>query len=183
MSDNRKKKKTATSIIAILAVVLCFGMVVYALTTLSVSVEDNYFQTGTVEINLNDGNPVIEPDEFRFEPGMTVTKDFFVRNESTCDVYYKLYFEDVEDDGGLASVLLVTVKDGDKVLIEGTISELNRTEVAVGDDILTPDEQRNLTISFYYPKTEGNATQGASMSFRFTAEAVQTQNNPDRLFD
>ncbi len=183
MSDNRKKKKTAASVIAIIAVVLCLGMVVYALVTLSVSVEDNYFQTGTVEINLNDGNPVIEPDEFRFEPGMTVTKDFFVKNESTCDVYYKLYFEDVEDDGGLASVLHVTVKDGNDVIIEGTLSELNRADVAVGDDILTPNEKRDLTISFYYPRSAGNATQGASLSFRFTAEAVQTANNPDRLFD
>lgn len=76
--------------------------------------ENNRFATGTVKINLNDGQPVIRENEFTFEPGMTVKKDFFIENESTVSVYYKLYLENVTGD--LADDLLITIKDNDKIL-------------------------------------------------------------------
>lgn len=61
---------------------------------------------------------MIRPDEFLFEPGMTVKKDFFIENDSTGTVYYRLYFAGVSGD--LADVLEVTVKDGNKTLYSGT---------------------------------------------------------------
>ena len=89
--------------------------------------ENNYFRTGEVKLNLNDGEPIISEHEFLFEPGMTVKKDFFIRNESTWDVYYRIYFDNIS--GGLADVLDVTIKNGETVLYSGKPSELVRSSV------------------------------------------------------
>ena len=79
---------------------------------------NNLFHTGEVKINLNDGKPVIREHEFLFEPGMTVRKNFFIENDSTWDVYYRLDLDNIS--GGLAEVLTVTGKDGltNTVLVE-----------------------------------------------------------------
>ena len=174
-------RRIAASIIAIVIFMLCPCITAYALVTASVSVPDNYFQTGTIEINLNDGKPVIEEQEYLFEPGMTVAKDFFIENRGTWDVYCKLYFDDVT--GGLADVLEVTVKDGETVLLEGTAAELTRSAAKPLGDPLRVNERRELTLFFHYPEDAGNATQAKTLSFKLCAEAVQTKNNPNMLFD
>lgn len=179
--DDATSRKLTTGILAIVVLTLCLCITTYALVMVSVSVPDNYFKTGSVSVNLNDGKPVIEEHEFLFEPGMTVTKDFFIENSSTWDVYYRIYFDGVK--GGLATVLQITISDGDKVLYQGTAAELSKENVTAADDTLKLGEKRNLTISFYYPQNAGNVTQNFSLSFNLCAEAVQTKNNPDRLFD
>ena len=70
----------------LIAVLICgfFAGVTYAYRHY-VSVRENEFQTGTLEINLNNGYPLLYEDEYRFEPGMTVKKDFFIKNEGTID--------------------------------------------------------------------------------------------------
>lgn len=179
--ENHTSRKLTASVVAVIILSICLCITTYALVMVSVSVRDNYFKTGSIEINLNNGKPVIEEHEFLFEPGMTVTKDFFIQNESTWDVYYKIYFDDVK--GGLATVLQITISDGDKVLFEGTAAELSETNVGAADDTLRLGEIRNLTISFHYPESAGNVTQDMSLTFKLCADAVQTKNNPDKLFD
>ena len=147
----------------------------------SVSVENNLFHTGKVKINLNDGKPVIREHEFIFEPGMTVKKDFFIENDSTWDVYYRIYLENVS--GGLADVLEITVKDGDRALYSGTASELTQQNVTAADDTLKIGQKRNLTVYFHFPEDKGNETQNRDLTFTMCAEATQTKNNPNRLFD
>ena len=102
-SNSKTSKKLAGSIIAVIALALCLCITTFALIWATISVENNLFHTGSVKINLNDGKPVIAEHEFLFEPGMTVKKEFFIENKSTCDVYYKLYFNNVS--GGLADVI------------------------------------------------------------------------------
>ena len=179
---NRSKaeKKLTRGIITVIILAVCLCITTFALVWETLSVENNLFSTGQVKINLNDGKPVIEEHEFLFEPGMTVKKDFFLENESTCDVYYKLYFDNV--NGGLADVLQITVKDGDKTLYQGTAAELNRTEVAVADDALKIKERRELTVYFYFPEEAGNSAQNLTLTFDMCADAVQTKNNPNKLF-
>ena len=143
--------------------------------------ENNLFHTGIVKINLNDGKPVIEEHEFLFEPGMTVKKDFFIENQSTWDVYYKLYFTDVE--GGLADVLDITVKDGEKILYSGKASDLTKESVGAANDVLKLNERRNLTVYFHFPEEAGNSTQNLVLTFSMSADAVQTKNNPNKLFN
>lgn len=174
-------RQLAIRVAAVIVLTFCLIITTYALVMVSVSMPENFFRTGNVEINLNDGEPVIEEHEFIFEPGMTVTKEFFVENRSTWEVYYKIYFDEVK--GGLAKVLDITIQDGEKVLFEGTAAELARNLVSAADDTLRMNEKRNLTISFHYPENAGNDTQAMSLSFKLCAEAVQTKNNPNRQFD
>ena len=85
-------KKLTGSIVTVVLLAICLCITTAALVWSIVSVENNLFHTGTVKINLNDGKPIIEEHEFVFGPGMTVQKRFFIENQSTCDIYYKLYF-------------------------------------------------------------------------------------------
>lgn len=182
MNDNTKTaKKLTTSVITIIILAVCLCITTFALIFATVSVDNNLFHTGKVEINLNDGNPIIEEHEFLFEPGMTVQKEFFIENNSTWDVYYKLYFDNI--DGALADVLRVQIKDGDKTTLDGTVAELTKTKSGAADDILKLHERRNLAIVFYFPEEAGNAAQNLKLTFDFCADAVQTKNNPNKLFD
>lgn len=175
-------KRLIASIVAVIALLLALGVTTYALSTVSVRVDDNYVQTGVVDINLNDGKAVIEKDEYLFEPGMTVEKTFFLENRSTWDVYYKLYFENVK--GSLATVLTVTIRDeAGNTLWTGTPASLSQSAVSAAADALKVNETKNFTISFYFPPEKGNEAQSTDLSFKLSAQAVQTKNNPDRLFD
>lgn len=180
MAETKTAKKLTGGIIAIIVLAVCLCITTFALVYETVAVENNLFHTGEVKINLNDGKPVIREHEFLFEPGMTVKKDFFIENDSTWNVYYRLYFDNVS--GGLADVLTVTVKDGDKTLYSGTANELTKQNVAAADDILKIGEKRSLTVIFRYPEEAGNDTQNSDLTFTLCAEATQTKNNPNKLF-
>ena len=180
MTETKTAKKLTGGIVTIVILAICLVITTFALVYASVSVENNLFHTGKININLNDGKPVIREHEFLFEPGMTVKKDFFIENDSTWDAYYRLYLDDVS--GGLADVLAVTVKDGDKVLYSGTANELTKQDVTAADDMLKIGQRRNLTVYFHYPENAGNNTQNLDLTFTICAEATQTKNNPNRLF-
>jgi hypothetical protein len=182
MSENKQTvKKLRRSIVLAVILALCLCITTFALVLANVSVDNNLFQTGTVKINLNNGNPVIEEHEFLFEPGMTVQKSFFVENQSSCDVYYKVYFDHIE--GGLADVLEITVKDGSNVLYSGTAAEFTRKNVGAAEEVLKLNERRDLTIQFHFPENAGNSAQNLMLSFDMCADAVQTKNNPEKEFN
>ncbi len=181
MAENKTAKRLTGGIIAIVALAVCLCITTFALVYASVSVENNLFHTGKVKINLNDGKPVIREHEFIFEPGMTVKKDFFIENDSSWDVYYRIYLENVS--GGLKDVLEITVKDGDRALYSGTASELTQQNVTAADDTLKIGQKRNLTVYFHFPEDKGNETQNLDLTFTMCTEATQTKNNPNRLFD
>ena len=182
MNDNSKTvKKLTGSIIAVIMLSLCLCITTFALVWAMVSVNNNLFHTGRVKINLNDGKPVIEEHEFLFEAGMTVKKDFFIENKSTWDVYYKLYLEHVS--GGLADVLEITITDGEKTLYHDTAAHLGRRDVETADDFLRVNERRKLTVYFYFPEETGNSAQNLTLTFDLCADAVQTKNNPNKLFE
>lgn len=179
--NNRTEKKMRGSVITVIILAVCLCITTFALFYSVVAEEDNVFQTGTVEINLNDGRPVIEQHEFLFEPGMTVEKEFFLENESSCDVYYRLYFANLK--GGLADVLDITISDGRQVIYSGKASQLTREQVGAADDILKINEREELTVSFHFPEGAGNNVQDLYLAFDLKADAVQVRNNPERLFD
>ena len=181
MAENKTAKRLTGGIIAIVALAVCLCITTFSLVYASVSVENNLFHTGKVKINLNDGKPVIREHEFIFEPAMTVKKDFFIENDSSWDVYYPIYLENVS--GGLADVLEITVKDGDRAMYSGTASELTQQNVTAADDTLKIGQKRNLTVYFHFPEDKGNETQNLDLTFTMCAEATQTKNNPNRLFD
>ena len=148
MTERKTRSRLTGGIVAVIVLAVCLVVTTVALAYSMISVRDNTFATGGVRINLNDGEPVIRPDEFLFEPGMTVKKDFFIENDSTGTVYYRLYFAGVSGD--LADVLEVTVKDGNKTLYSGTPTQLENTQAA--DDLLT---LRGVQASFVVYAAEG----------------------------
>lgn len=174
-------RRLAGEIIIILVLIVCLTITTSALAYSVVTVENNRFFTGTIQINLNDGKPVIQEHEFLFEPGMTVVKPFFIENESTWDVYYRLYLDNVE--GGLADYLEISILDGDTVLYSGAATDMTKDNVPAMDDILKLHQRRDLTIRFYFPPETGNLAQDLRLSFVLCADAVQTKNNPYKLFD
>lgn len=174
-------KNVTSSIVLTVVLALCLCITTFALIHSIVSVDNNLFHTGMIKINLNDGKPVIKEQEFLFEPGMTVKKEFFIENQSTWDVYYKLYLDNVQ--GGLADFLEVTVKDDDKILYTGKASEITRNNVGAADDVLRIYERRNLDVYFHFPEDVGNSSQNLILAFELCADAVQTKNNPNHLFD
>lgn len=181
MSNSKTAKRLTGGIIAIIVLSICLCITTFALVWATLSVDNNLFHTGIVDINLNDGKPVIYENQLSFSPGMTVKRDFFIENNSTWSVYYKLYFSNVT--GGLADVLQVTIKDGEKVLYTGTTKELSREKVSAADDVLQVGEKRTLTAYFTFPSGTGHKAYNRNLSFTVSADAVQTKNNPNKLFD
>ncbi len=184
MAESKKHgtaKRLTGSVLAVILLAGCLCITTYALTSSAVAVENSVFQTGIIKLNLNDGKPVIGEHEFLFEPGMTVEKKFFLENQSTWDVYYRLYFSGIEGD--LANVLEVKIRDGEKILFSGRMAELTRDKVGAADDLLKLNERRELTISFHFPEEAGNEVQSRVLAFTLGADAVQTKNNPEKQFE
>lgn len=181
MERNNLSRKLAAGISILIILSICLCITTFALVFSILSVEGNIFSTGVVKINLNDGAPVIEENDFTFEPGATVVKEFFVENDSTCDVYYKIYFDNV--DGELADVLEIAIYDGNEVLWVGKATTLTRSSVMAADKVLTMGEKRVLKVSFHYPEAAGNSTQNQVLRFDFCASAVQAANNPNKVFE
>ncbi len=179
--QNKTAKKLTSSVAAVIVLAICLCITTFALVYSTVAVNNNLFQTGKIKIDLNGGQPVITEHEYLFEPGMTVEKPFYIENLGTWDVYYKLYFDNIE--GSLADVLDVEIRDGDTVLFDGKIADLTKEKVGAAEDILKLNERRDLTISFHYPEKAGNSGQAQYLSFDLKADAVQTKNNPNRLFE
>ncbi len=177
----RTATKLTTGIALIIVLSFCLCITTFALAYATITVENNLFTTATMQINLNDGRPIIEENEFLFEPGMTVKKDFFLENQSSIDVYYKIYFEDLE--GGLANFLWVTIKAGDEVLYDGMARNLTRDKAKAAETALSASRKQDMEIYFYLPTEIGNAAQGKDLSFKLAADAVQTKNNPFKRFE
>lgn len=174
-----RKLRTSMAIAVLLALML--GITTYALFSSIIYVQDNQFATGTVKLNLNDGQPVIREDEYLFEPGMKVEKQFFIENEGSADSYYKLYLQDVK--GELADVIVVTVSDGSEILYEGKLAEFAKGSEAVKDGTLAAGERRELEILFHFPEDTGNEAQDKRLQFTMGAVATQMKNNPEHIFE
>lgn len=181
MKYGSTRKKLTCSIALIVLLVLCLCVTLMALLYSMVSVDGNRFLTGVVEINLNDGKPVIEANEFLFEPGMTVEKTFFVENNSGCEVYCRLYFDSME--GNLANVMDVTLLSGNEVLFSGKASDFTRKKAKVLSEKLGIRERKEFSIVFYFPKEVGSNIQGGYLAFDLRADATQVRNNPKRQFE
>ena len=59
-ADGKLTKKLAGGILVIVLLALCLCVTTVALVWESVAVKNNLFQTGSIQINLNDGKPVID---------------------------------------------------------------------------------------------------------------------------
>lgn len=180
MNEQNLKKKLTMMIVTV--VLLSIGLTVTSLALASsiAQVRNNRFTMSMgVELTINDGQPVVDVTDMVYEPGGTYVSEFPIANLGTFDVWYRVYFTDV--NGALKDYITVTIKEADgTVLCKGTMSELSSDKVAVSS--LAAGEKKTLTIEFYFSSEAGNAAQGQSVSFNITANATQKKNNLDKDF-
>ena len=188
MKNNEKGTlhKLTTGIVIFVVLCICLTITTFALVYAIVTVEDNVFETGFVDINLNDGEAVINDTDLYFEPGMTVKRDFFIENKSPRAIYYKLYLNALT--GELAQVLRIKIVDKTDannitVLYDDVADKLRRFNVEAVDRPLGAGEKRNLEIEFYLVDSATNEYQSSNMTFDLCADAVQADNNPDKEFN
>lgn len=179
--SGRTGKKAVSSLIIITVLFCMLALTTYALIASFVSVEDNLFQTGTVEIELNGGKTVFDGSDMNIEPGHTLVRDFMVENKGSAEVYVRLYLENVE--GALQEALTFSVYDGDTLLFRGAADEWTRKAACISDTPLAFGETRTLTAVVEMDASAGNAYQGGGITFDMTADAVQSKNNPDKAFE
>lgn len=180
MNEQNLKKKLTMMIVTV--VLLSIGLIVtsFALASSIAQIQNNRFSMSMgVELTINDGKPVVDVTDMVYEPGGTYVSEFPIANLGTFDVWYRVYFTDV--NGALKDYITATIKEADgTVLCKGTMSELSSDKVAVSS--LAAGEEKTLTIEFYFSSEAGNAAQGQSVSFNITANATQKQNNPNKDF-
>ncbi len=182
MDKTRKTgKKAVGSIVMIAVLFLMLVITTYALVASFVSVEDNLFETGTVQIELNGGKTVFDGSDMNIEPGHSLVRDFTVENIGSADIHYRLYLENVE--GALQEVLTFSVYDGDKLLFTGKAKDFSKQSPCISETPLAVGETRTLTAVVKMDEAAGNAYQTAGITFDMTAEAVQAKNNPDKAFE
>lgn len=130
----------------------------------------NLLKADTLCINLNDGQPLIQEEDLLLS-GLTVEREFFIENNSSCVVCYRLYLEDVS--GGLEDMVIITIRDGDTVLFSSPASALTAENAATSIDALASGQRKYLTIHFTLPEECGNEAQSLRLRFTLCAEAFQ----------
>ena len=173
-----KKYKCAVMILA--ALIICLCVTSFALAYANLMSYDNIFTTGEIKLSLQNGEPVFSGEEF-MEPGMTISREFYVRNVGTGGAYYKLYFDNIQ--GELANYLEVTLMDGDNVLFEGMAYEFTEEAAILAEDELAVNEIKYYTIYVHLPKEAANEVQNLVFTFDLVGDAVQSKNNPDKIFE
>lgn len=180
MNEHNLKKQLTMMIVAV--VLLSVGLTVtsFALASSIAQVRNNRFAMSMgVNLNINGDEPIVDMTDMLYEPGATYVSTFSIANLSAFDVWYRVYFTDV--NGALKDYITVTIKEADgTVLCKGRMSELSADKVEVG--VLKAKEEKTLSIEFYFSSEAGNAAQGQTVSFNITANATQKQNNPDKDF-
>jgi len=178
MDNNKLLKRLTAGIVVFVALCICFCVTTFALIYAIVTVEDNVFTTGTIDINLNDGKEIVY-DTGLVEPGQTIKKEFFIENTGTAPLYYKLYFSNVQ--GSLATLMKAAITDGVNVLYEGTPATLNKENATAVWELGT-GEKKTLTLTLHCPIDVGSEAQNMSLGFDLHADAVQIENNTDKYF-
>ena len=183
MRNMIRDKKLQINIVVLL--LLCLGLCItsFAISYTIIKIENNYFKTGGIDIDLNNGQPIIPADKWLLEPGMTIEEDFTITNNGGWKVYYKLYFEEVS--GKLGDVLDITIykKDMPEIpLLKGKIGELVDADKLNIAGELEKGATQTLTARFHFPKDVGNEYKSETLKFDMSAIAVQTKNNPNKDF-
>lgn len=177
MADISVEKKILIGVILAFLLAACVVMCIRQTEFEGVSQKDNHLKTGTVELNLNDGIPLLQENECFFYPGMTLQKTIFLENTGSDSVYYRLYFEDIS--GVLSDHLIVTIKDGDKTLYSSTVSTMTEKSATAVSEQLAPAQRKKLTVFFLLPEDCPEDLEKQRLHFTLCAEAVQTKNNPN----
>lgn len=180
-NKNKLKRQIYGSLAVIILLVAMLSVTTYALVSSFVKVEDNHFQMGTVDISLNEGKRIFDGDGIILEPGSSVKEDFTIKNESSVDVYYRIYLENVS--GELTDSLIFQIYEGENLIYSGLAGDFNIDDPCIGVSPLKVDEVKNLSVVVKMAEDSGNEFQDSYIYFDITADAVQVRNNPDMMFE
>lgn len=180
-TPTRTKRKMWGRAAAIVALCAMLAVTTYALQLPSVTVANNLFQMGQVDIDLGQGQAIFNASNGTIEPGETLVEEFTIENVGDVDVYYRLYLERVK--GELKDQLEFSIYHGDQILFQGKAQDLTLYNPCKDSVPLAPGESRTLCIQAYLPETAGNDAQDQSLQFDLKVEGVQARNNDQQEFE
>jgi len=182
MGNSNTLRKLTSNIVLTVILLICLVITSYALAVTSYRVlRENRFGTGNINIILEGPGDL---DISLFEPGMTVEREYTIRNMSSIGVYFKVYFENVS--GLLADAVDITLKEKNSgvVLYQGKASEFSENNINnKASEELGASDSRVLVISYHFSEDAGNNLMCTDLSFYIGAKAVQARNNADKSFD
>lgn len=161
-----------------------FSLSSYNLTTYQQKEYSFEFLIGTIDINLNDGRPIINENEILFIPGICYKKDLWVKNDSTYTVQYGFYLSEIK---GNFNGLLITLKDNNNIIIySGKVIEFTKDNISYYYETIDIDQRINLSVTFELPTETGSAYKNTNISFVLNCKAIPFKNNlgqnPDLAF-
>ena len=192
------KKKRIVAASAVLAVLISAYLVtslMLAASSLEVRLGNHIFRTETMDIDIYGKLNGERSRELRFsdpsgeditlvEPGMTLRGDFCVVNDSTFDVYYRLYFSRLE--GGLKDILQATILDkatGEVLYGPVALSSMESADNFPQGKTLASHQSRDMVLELYFPKDAGNEYQNQSLSCEINVDMTQVRNNDGQEYD
>ncbi len=167
-------KKTTPVIITVICTITAIAIFICSLNKVGV------LRANKVKINFNDGAPLME-SSVALSPMETWTGRAFIENTGKCSVYYRLYLKNI--DGALSDKIELTVMIDGNIFYQGVASEFTINNAIVSEKEFNKGEKADvLLILFFNAETED---EGQSKDFRFEVQvdAVQTKNNPNKLFN
>lgn len=193
-TKGRSGRKLILSVATLLFLSLCLCISTYALSG-STSVSGNSFSTASVDVEvselsaLNVGELSQDNAQLTIEPGMRISKFFTVTNKSSCDIYYKLYLTDMEEELASAFNAKITDREGNTTFYEGRATDLtkdSRKGMSPEEWSLPTndtDKQKEYILTLTFSENAGNEWKAAiPMDFKLEAAATQMKNNPDKEF-
>ena len=175
------KKKILWNMAGIIFMCAAFATITWALFFNLVSVDNNFFGTGYVKIDLNHGIPVFDSDDLALEPGSNITKPMVLTNNSSDPVHYRIYVENVSGD--LQYALLFRIYDENHALLKTvTLADFNDGDALESDGPLAIGGKKTFYVEATMNECAGNEYKSRALTFDIMAKAVQSKNNPTKEF-
>ena len=181
MGASKALKKYKIGVVLLILLLACLCVTSFSMAYANMFLKSNVFVTGEIAISLQDGKPVFDENGVLMEPGMTIVKDFYVKNMGTGDLFYNMYFDNIT--GLLAKHLIVILKDGNEILYNGIAADFTKDNAIEVKNILEVNRVKTFTIMVHLPSETANEVLEKEFRFDIVADAVQSVNNPDRLFE
>ncbi len=139
-----------------------------------------FFRANKVEISFNDGKSLMESPAV-LSPGETWSKHTFIENTGKSSVYYRFYLIDMEGD--LKYDVQLCVMLNGNVCFEGLATDFNVKNAVVGEDVLSKGEKADILIVVFLSDDNSVNDKSVNFSFDIKVDAVQSKNNPKKVFN
>lgn len=166
-------KKTAP--IFITAILTIAAIIIFSCSLSRVG----FFRSNKVEISFNEGTSLMESPA-SLSPGETWSKHTSIENTGKSSIYYRFYLDKL--DGQLKDYIELCVMLNGNVCFEGLATEFNVKNAVVGEEALSKGEKVDILIVVFLSDDTVINDENAGFSFDIKVDAVQSKNNPDKIF-